>query len=488
MKLTKRKNIGINAILNVIKQSLSVVFPLITYPYALRVLGAESIGKVTYAQSIISYFSLIAMLGISSYAVREGAKRRENKEDFSCFANEIFTLNILFTLAAYVLLVICIIFVRKMQDYTLLLLLLSISIALTTLGVDWINTVFEDFLFITIRSIITHVASLIILFVFVHSSEDYYAYAMMAISSNGIICISNWFYCRRYAKVRLTIYFNAKAHIKPLLILFANAVAVSIYTNFDTTMLGWFKGDYYVGLYAVPVKIYMIIKNLLIAVYAVSIPRLAYYIGNQKKEEFKKLYSEMWGYLSALLIPAAVGLICVSSEVIYFMGGDEFSDSVFSLQLLSVALVFAIFGGLTTACLNITIGREKDNLIATFISAGLNFGLNFVFIPLFSHNGAAFTTLLSEAFVFLFCFFRVPNKRKYMDYRRIGKNFISVTVGSGAIIVFSILISVLVSDIFTRLFITILCSVAVYVLILYLLKNEFLMDVKIKLLERIGRK
>lgn len=31
----KEKNIGINAILNVIKSCLSVIFPLITYPYAL---------------------------------------------------------------------------------------------------------------------------------------------------------------------------------------------------------------------------------------------------------------------------------------------------------------------------------------------------------------------------------------------------------------------------------------------------------------------
>ena len=73
----KEKNIGINAILNVIKSCLSVIFPLITYPYALRILGADGIGKVTYGESIVSYFLLIAMLGITTYAVREGAKRKK---------------------------------------------------------------------------------------------------------------------------------------------------------------------------------------------------------------------------------------------------------------------------------------------------------------------------------------------------------------------------------------------------------------------------
>mgnify|MGYP001014514563 FL=1 len=80
MLKNKSKSLGINALLNAIRSGLSVVFPLITYPYAFRVLHAESIGKVNYALSIIGYFSLIAALGISTYAVREGAKLRKNKE------------------------------------------------------------------------------------------------------------------------------------------------------------------------------------------------------------------------------------------------------------------------------------------------------------------------------------------------------------------------------------------------------------------------
>ena len=488
MRLTGKKKIGINAILNVIRQGLSVIFPLITYPYALRVLGAESIGKVSYAQSIISYFSLIAMLGVSSYAIREGAKRRTEKEEFSRFVNEVFTLNVIFTAVAYILLFVCLTLVKDLQQYSGLLLLLSSSLILTTLGVDWMNTVFEDYLFITIRSIITHLASLVILFVFVRTSEDYYAYAMMAVATNGIICISNWFYCKKYAKLRLTLHPNVRKHLIPLLILFANNVSVSIYTNSDTTMLGWFKGDYYVGLYTVSVKIYTIIKNLLVAVYAVSIPRLAYYIGSQKKKEFKHLYSNMWSYLSLLLVPAAVGLVCVSPEIIYFMGGEEFTDSVVSLQLLAVALIFAIFGGLVTACLNITIGREKDNLIATVIAAVLNIGLNLIFIPLFNHNGAAFTTLLSEAFVLLFCYIRVPNKRQYMDFKRIGRNFISIIIGSGAIILCSVLISLIIDNIYVRLFATIICSIIAYALILFAFKNEYLIEMKNKILAKFRRK
>ena len=90
----KRKSIGINAILNIVKSGLSVVFPLITYPYTLRVLGTVNIGKVSYSQSIISYFSLIAMLGISTYGTREGAKKKRNPAEFENFVTQVFSINI----------------------------------------------------------------------------------------------------------------------------------------------------------------------------------------------------------------------------------------------------------------------------------------------------------------------------------------------------------------------------------------------------------
>ena len=73
--------IRINAMLNSIRSIMSIIFPLITYPYVTRVLQAENLGKVNFASSTLSYFSLIAVLGLTSYAAREGAGLRNNKEN-----------------------------------------------------------------------------------------------------------------------------------------------------------------------------------------------------------------------------------------------------------------------------------------------------------------------------------------------------------------------------------------------------------------------
>lgn len=72
---------GKNAFLNGFKNVLNLLFPLLTFPYVSKILNVEGIGRYNFAQSAVSYFSLIAGLGISSYAIREGAKYRENKKN-----------------------------------------------------------------------------------------------------------------------------------------------------------------------------------------------------------------------------------------------------------------------------------------------------------------------------------------------------------------------------------------------------------------------
>ena len=81
---------GVNAALNLFKTALSIIFPLITYPYISRILGVENLGKINYTASIVGYFSLIAALGISTYAIREGGRIRSNSEKLSHLGNQIY--------------------------------------------------------------------------------------------------------------------------------------------------------------------------------------------------------------------------------------------------------------------------------------------------------------------------------------------------------------------------------------------------------------
>ena len=156
----KNKSLGINAVLNGIRSVLNLLFPLITFPYISRVLSISGMGIYNFSGTYVNYFILIAGLGISTYAIREGAKYRDNLEKIEKFSDQIFSINIISTLVAYILLAISLIIFKNLNNYISCILIFSIQILFTTIGVEWIYVIYEDYTYITIRSILFKIISL----------------------------------------------------------------------------------------------------------------------------------------------------------------------------------------------------------------------------------------------------------------------------------------------------------------------------------------
>lgn len=471
------KSVKLNAVLNIIKSLLSVIFPLITYPYATRVLGVDNLGKVNYTASIITYFSLIAAFGVTTYAIREGSKVRDNKKKFNKLSSEVFFVNIISTIISYILLIILLIFSYKLQEYRLLILLQSATIIFTTFSVDWINTIFEDYFYITIRGIITNILSLIVLFIFVKTSEDYYIYALLTVLTNAVICITNLLYCRKYVDISFTPSMKIGHHVRKMSVFFINAIAVSIYVSIDTTMLGWMIGDYSVGIYSVAVKIYSIMKVVLCAIYSVALPRLSYYISQNSKNEYKDLISKVISAITILLLPMAVGLFILSKDIVLIIAGVSYSEAYRTLGILSVALVFAIFGGVVTQCINISLGKEKINVQATIISALGNILLNLIFIPWLKQDGAAITTAISEFTVLIYCIIRFGSAIQLIDKKSVIRNSLHSVYGILVVIGSGLLVRSLKFNSWSTIIGTLLVSMILYLLILIIIKNELVTDV-----------
>ena len=170
-----------NASLNGVRTVFAILFPLITFPYATRVLQVANLGKVNFSSSIVNYFLLMAGLGVATYAIRGGAGLRNNPEKLNEFGNQVFTINLISTMISYLFLFTVLFTVPSLADYRLLLLIQSMSIIFTTVGVEWIYSIYEDYLFITLRSLAFQVLSLILLFVLVKDTEDYYLYALITV-------------------------------------------------------------------------------------------------------------------------------------------------------------------------------------------------------------------------------------------------------------------------------------------------------------------
>lgn len=471
------KSIGINAILNALCNILSIVYPLITFPYVLRVLGVTNIGKINYGNSIVTYFALFASLGISTYAIREGSRIRDSETKINEFVNQIFTINIISTAVSYFLLIILLISIKELNNYFVLIVIQSLTIICSTFSVSWLSSIYEDYLYITIRSIVIYLISIILLFCFIKSTDDYLLYAFMQVVTSAVVALSNWIYFRRYVRVRITPKLSLKRHLRPILILFANSFAITIYVNFDITMLGWIKGDLEVGLYSAAVKIYLIVKNVLMSIYQVTIPRLSFMYGQKNYDKYKELFTNLWGKLTVLLIPMSIGLFVLAPDIMLLIGGEEYVVSGIALRFLCVALVFSIYAGFVSPVLNVTIGKESENLLATIISAVINILLNFYFIFKFSFVGAAFTTVVAEMIAFIFPFIRVKNKKMYLETKRIIQSLIKVLISSAVIIPIYYIVNNITENYIITILLTVPISVCSYLIILIALKEYFVLDI-----------
>ena len=101
--------------MNAILTMSSFLFPLITFPYVSRVLLPVGTGKVSFATSLITYFSMIAMLGIPTYGIRACAKVRDNREELTRTAHELLMINLIMSILAYIGLAAALLFVPRLK-------------------------------------------------------------------------------------------------------------------------------------------------------------------------------------------------------------------------------------------------------------------------------------------------------------------------------------------------------------------------------------
>lgn len=485
-----RHSVKLNATLNVIKQLCSIIFPLITIPYVTRVLGATNYGKYTFSSSIIGYFTLLSALGISQYAIREGARIRDDKIRFNEFCNEIFTINIISTVATYILLIFCICTISRLHSYALILIVQSFSFILATIGADWVNSIYEDYFYITLRYIVIQGISLGLLFVLVRNPDDYVKYTFVTTFASTGGNILNIFYIRRYMHLSLRFGKRLIKHLVPILILFANSIALTIYINSDITILGIFKSERDVGVYGVASKIYGVVKQLINAVIVVTLPRLSMFLGKDLKENYYSLLRKTENALISVLIPAIMGLFMMSSPIIDVIGGSEYIDGNISLKILSLALLFAVLGCYYSNCILIPCKGEKYYLIATIFSACLNIGANFYFIQKYSYNGAAFTTLLSELSVYVIC--KIFSKN-YVRRQHLNRNVVISTVLSSIVIIFicTLALNIIHNNLMATV-VSIVTSGIAYIILMILFNNQIVLDIidqlKSKLLSNKNKK
>ena len=176
----------------------SLIFPLITFPYVSRVLAAEGIGRVAFATSTVSYFLMVAQMGIPTYGIRACAQVRDDKAKLTRTVREIFAINAVMSVLAFALLIVATALVPKFREDRTLILIIGTSIFFNLIGVEWLYKGMEEYGFITSRTVLFKAVALVAMFLLVHQPQDYVVYGGITIFAASASSVCNFFHANRF--------------------------------------------------------------------------------------------------------------------------------------------------------------------------------------------------------------------------------------------------------------------------------------------------
>ncbi len=389
-----KKNFFYNCFLTV----ANYIFPLLTFPYVSRILGADSIGKYNFIDNIIQIFIIVSMLGIGTVGVREIAQSKVSQEKLDKSFTALLTFNTLSTFLAIILLVALIFLIPKFTDYRDLLIIGGVKLLSTFLLIDWLYRGLEDFKFITQRTLIIKTLFVISVFLLIKDKEDYTLYYFLITFSITINAIINLLYARKH--VRLNFDFREIKRItKPVFVLGAYSILAWLYNSFSTSFLGFISTDEQVGYYSTATKLYTIFLSIITAFTTVMLPRLSHLISQNHFNEFQQHINKSSNIILTISTSFSAFTIFFASDIIHIIAGKGYEGAIIPMMIIMPILLIVSIEQILIIQILTPLHKDKEVMFCTAWGAVFGIILNLILVPYMLCIGAAICWLSSELIV-----------------------------------------------------------------------------------------
>lgn len=483
------KNIFFKLLLNI----FNLIIPILIGPYALRALGPENMGIVNFSQTIYGYFYIFAGFGVYQYGLREVSRVRDNKEKLS----SVFTNLFIFTLITNIITVIVyFIFIHNSyygsQTYVACMIM-TFNLIANVFYIEWINEAMENFGFITIKTIIVRIIYVVLLLSTVKSTNNLKEYMVVLVLYTLLNNLLSFIYIKKRVRFNFS-NIKLKKHIKPMFLVVILSNANVLYTQLDRLMLGEFVSTVSVAYYATAQNISTMINTLLLSVITVTIPRLSNYVASDSNEEYLTLLDKISRVYFLFLFPASIGMFLLSREIIILYGGSEYISSVPIMMVFSLYIISLGYDTILSNQVMYTRRKEKQQVQIIFIGGIINLLLNGLLVFLGKYNGTTsiLTTLFANVCVIVMenIYVRKILKINFnifsgdkLKYMCISLLFIPTTL-----IIRRFIGNVFEAQELNAIFISviiIIVNATIYFLVLFIMKDDNIMELKGKMLSEL---
>lgn len=383
-----------NYLYNLSYQILTIILPIITVPYVTRIFTSEDLGNYGFYNSIVSYFSLFAMLGIGIYGTKQIAAARNVSSTFW----NIYAIQLTASILALFVYVITLVSIPKMSG--MVPIILGIVLLTKMIDISWLFTGKEDFKKITLRNTMVKVAGVISIFTFIKSSEDLYLYIFLIVIFDFLGQFVMWIPAKKFIKRPSFDTKIIKKNLHPIVLLFLPQVAISLYVVLDRTLLGLLGSYSDVGIYEQGQKLTSILLTVVSSLGAVMLPRVANLLSERKEKEAQNMVRFSFILYNLIIFPMIFGLIAINEIFVKLFLGQNFQDVKYVLYIIVFNIMFIGWTNILGYQVLVVRNKNKEFMLSTTIPAVVSVAVNITVIPFFGYIGASITSVVVEFLVF----------------------------------------------------------------------------------------
>lgn len=479
------KSVKKNYIYNLAYQILLVIVPFVTIPYLSRILGVENIGVNSFTLSIVSYFIMLANIGVGSLGQREVALHQDNRKAYSKIFWNLFSFQ---AVVGIISILTYIIYVTFFGSYPNIQWIMLINIIAAVVDMAWFYRGLEEYRYISIRNIFIKLVSVAAIFIFVHTKDDLPIYVLINSLSLFISSALLWIKFPRIADKPVLKEIRIFKYWKDSIIYFLPQIATSIYTVLDKTMLGFItSSEAENGYYEQTYKIIQLCLILITSLNTVIAPRMVFLYGKGKKKEMQDRIKTSFHFIYLVAFPMIFGLIAVGPAFSVVFFGDGYEKVQTLLPLFAPIILIISISNCIGGQFLVPIGKRVQTAAYLWLGAGVNVICNFILIPMYASYGAAIGSIVAEL-VITICYTMML--KKYMPLRIVFKPMLNYLLSSTFMFIVLMLVNHFWPD--SSLFaviIKIACGAAAYLVALVLiLRDGFLLSEAKKTLGKIVRR
>ena len=383
-----------NYLYNLSYQILTIILPIITVPYVTRIFTSEDLGNYGFYNSIVSYFSLFAMLGIGLY----GTKQIASASDVNSTFWNIYAIQLIASLISIFVYVIVILCIPTMSG--IIPLILFISLFSKIIDISWLFSGKEDFKKITLRNTVVKVVGVISIFTFIKNSEDLYLYILLIVVFDFLGQVVMWIPAKKFIKRPSFNMKIIKKNLHPIVLLFLPQVAISLYVVLDRTLLGLLGSYSDVGIYEQGQKLTSIIYKIVSSLGVVMLPRVANLLSERKEKEAQNMVKFSFILYNLIIFPMIFGLIAVNEVFVKLFLGKDFQDVKYVLYITTINIMLVGWTNILGHQVLVVRNKNKEFMLSTTIPAFVSVAVNIAIIPFFGYIGASITSVVVEILVF----------------------------------------------------------------------------------------